>query len=125
MWPAITWYVKRHLSIGETTIRDDTQSVRKWFDAVAGRLSDGRSYLCGNRFTAADLTFACLSAPVIAPPGYGIVLPQPEEMPAAAGAMIREFGEQPAGAFALELYRNERLPRARAASTSADRPPAS
>ena len=124
-WPAITWYVKRHLSIGEATIRDDTQSVRKWFDAVAERLSDGRSYLCGNRFTAADLTFACLSAPVIAPPGYGIVLPQPEEMPAAAGAMIREFREHPAGAFALELYRNERLPRARAASTSGDRPPAS
>ena len=34
------------------------------FDAAPERLSDGRPYLCGDRFTAADLTFAALSAPV-------------------------------------------------------------
>ena len=108
LWPAITLYVKRFLGISDTTIRDDTQSVRRWFDAIAERRSDGRRYLCGDRFTAADLTFACLSAPVIAPPDYGIVLPQPEEMPPAAGAMVREFREHPAGAFAMELFRTER-----------------
>ena len=30
------------------------------------------------RFSAADLAFTALSSPVVAPPGYGVVLPQPE-----------------------------------------------
>ena len=33
------------------------------FDSVGERLADGRPYLMGDRFTAADLTFASLSAP--------------------------------------------------------------
>ena len=38
-------------------------------------------YLCGERFTAADLTFACLAAAVVLPPEYGVRLPQPDELP--------------------------------------------
>ena len=51
------------------------------FDAIAARLADGRPYLTGDRFTAADLTFACLAAAVVLPPEYGVALPQPEALP--------------------------------------------
>ena len=46
---------------------DDRRCVFAAFDAIAERLGDGRRYLCGDRFTAADLTFACLAAAVVAP----------------------------------------------------------
>ena len=31
-------------------------------------LADGRPYICGRRFTAADVTFAALGGPMVAPP---------------------------------------------------------
>ena len=71
---------RRELGIGPTTIRDDDPRVRRELDEVAELLADGRRYLCGERFTAADLTFAALAAAVIIPPGYGVPLPQPDEL---------------------------------------------
>lgn len=31
-------------------------------------LADGRPYICGRRFTAADMTFAALGGPMVSPP---------------------------------------------------------
>jgi glutathione S-transferase len=125
LWPPITWWAKRHLKIGDTTIRNDTPRVREVFDAIGERLADGRPFLCGERFSAADLTFACLSTPVLAPPEYGITLPQPEDMPEPLAGAVRSFREHPAGAYVLKLYRTERRVTARAADTSRDPSPAS
>ena len=116
LWPLATRYVARHLGITATTRVDDERRVRATFDAIADRLADGRRHLCGDRFTAADLTFACLSSAVIAPPQYGVRLPQPEELPDDIGDVIRSFREHPAGAYALELFRSERPARANASS---------
>ena len=48
--------------------REAGAAVQRTFDAVAARLDDGRRYLCGDAFTAADLAFAALAAPVLVPP---------------------------------------------------------
>ena len=69
---------------------------------------DGRRYLCGDAFTAADLAFAALAAPVIVPPEYGTPLPAPAELPAEMAAGVRAFRAHPAGAFASRLFREER-----------------
>ena len=82
--------------------------MRATFDAVAARLADGRPHLCGERFSAADLTFASLAAPMLMPPEYGVPLPQPGELPAAMAATVRELREHPAGAHALKMFREER-----------------
>lgn len=37
---------------------------------VDAALADGRPFICGERFTAADLTFAALAGPALAAPGY-------------------------------------------------------
>ncbi len=108
MFPLAKRYVSRHLGITATTRVDDERRVRATFDTIAERLSDGRRHLCGDRFTAADLTFASLSAAVTAPPQYGVRLPQPDELPQDIGDVIRSFREHPAGAYALELFRTER-----------------
>jgi glutathione S-transferase len=108
LWPVVTRFANRELGMTATTIRDDEPRVWKAFDTIAERLADGRPHLCGDRFSAADLTFACLAAAVLVPPEYGVRLPQPEELPDDLARDIRTFREHPAGAYALELFRTER-----------------
>jgi glutathione S-transferase len=77
--------------------------VRAEFDMVAELLSDGRPFLCGERFSAADLTFAALAAAVTAPPQYGVRLPQPDELPEPVAGELRAFRDHPAGRYARAL----------------------
>lgn len=77
-------------------------------DEVSKRLADGRRYLTGDRFGAADITFASLAAPAVCAPGYGVPLPRVEELPAGAAALIRQVQDTPAGAFCIRMYRDER-----------------
>jgi glutathione S-transferase len=100
--------IKRELGVTPTTIADDEPRVWAAFDAVAERLADGRPCLCGERFTAADLTFAALAAPAICPPEYTVDLPQLEDLPPKLAELVGAFRAHPAGAYALGLYRKER-----------------
>jgi glutathione S-transferase len=110
MWPLASRVIDRYLDIDAAKAAQSLAEVRSVFDSVAERLGDGRRYLTGDRFTAADLTFAALTAPVLLPPEYGVPLPQPDELPAAMAAVVRELREHPAGVHALEMYRRERHP---------------
>jgi len=101
--------IDHFLDVTPATARASEGEVRKVFDAVGERLADGRSYLCGERFTAADLTFSALAAAVVMPPEYGVPLPQPDELPSTAAAVVRELRETPAGEHALRMFREERL----------------
>jgi glutathione S-transferase len=107
-WPAITRFIARVLGITPGIETEDEAVVTSEFDHAAQLLADGRSYLCGERFSAADLTFAALAAPMLVPPQYGVTLPQPEAMAPATAAMVRGFREHPAGRFALELFARQR-----------------
>ncbi|HEX5980919.1 MAG TPA: glutathione S-transferase family protein [Thermoleophilaceae bacterium] len=108
LWPLATHWGRRGLGIDADTVQVDGANVRRAFDAIAERRADGRPYLCGERFTAADLTFAALAAAVIVPPQYGVRLPQPGELPPHIGRMVRDFREHPAGAYGMELFRTSR-----------------
>jgi len=82
--------------------------VRGIFATVGDLLADGRSYLVGKKFGAADLTFAALAAPVLLPRNYGSPLPSLGEVPAELVGQIEEFRSLPAGDFALRIYRDHR-----------------
>lgn len=107
-YPLVARVIDRYLDITPASAERSETKVRATFESVAERLGDGRPYLCGERFTAADLTFASLAASVLMPPGYGVPLPQPDELPPAMAAKVREFRAHPAGEFALKLFREER-----------------
>jgi glutathione S-transferase len=103
-WPAIGLVIRRALGIRPGVEREDERVVWREFDFAAGLLQDGRAHLCGARFTAADLTFAALSAAVIVPPVYGIRLPQPRDMRPDTAAFVTRAREHPGGAYALALF---------------------
>jgi glutathione S-transferase len=107
-YPVVTRVIDRYLDIDAGKAAESEAEVRAVFDSVAERLADGRTYLCGERFTAADLTFAALAAPVLMPPRYGVPLPQPDELPREAAAVVREYRSHPAGEYALKMFRQER-----------------
>jgi glutathione S-transferase len=85
------------------------KKLRAAFDEVGQRLaaSTGR-YLVGDRFSAADLTFAALAAPALFPPGHPGMKASPDELPARPRAVIEDLRETPAGRHALFLYREHR-----------------
>jgi glutathione S-transferase len=85
------------------------ERVRGVFRQVDERLGDGRQFLAGGRFTAADLTFAALAAPVLLPDECRAAQPSLDAVPAAMRAEILRLRDTQAGRFALRLYRQERV----------------
>jgi glutathione S-transferase len=106
--PSAKRLIRRRFGITDATARAAVTDVDEAFDAVAERLADGRRYLVGDRFSAADLAFAALAAPVVVPPTYGTPLPQPDDLPADMAAAVLRWRSHPAGQFALRLFREER-----------------
>jgi glutathione S-transferase len=117
-WPLAQRYVKRALDIRPGIEVEDEAVVFGELDYVAQLRSDGRPYLCGERFGAADLTFAALSAPIVVPPAYGVPLPQPDVLSPGLAALVRRAREHPAGRYALELYTEHRHATVDAAASS-------
>lgn len=103
-WPLMRRFVERALGIVPGIEKEDEAAVFREFDFVAETLADGRPYLCGERFSAADLTFAALSAAIIVPPVYGVSLPQPDVLPPPTAELIGRARQHPAGSYALGLF---------------------
>jgi glutathione S-transferase len=83
--------------------------IKRIFEQVSQLLADGRTYLVGDNFSAADLTFAALAAPIIQPPEHPIKPRSLEELPIKMVSEIKEMRETPAGQFALRLYRQRNI----------------
>ena len=109
-WPVIVRWAKRELGIRPGIEVEDEAAVWRELDFVAELLSDGREYLCGDRFGAADLTFAALSASMIVPPVYGTPLPQPDVLPPHIAGLVERARNHPAGRHALATYEQHRRP---------------
>lgn len=108
LYPAVSRLISHKLGVNADAAAVANQRVEATFDRVAERLADGRSYLCGDRFTAADLTFSALAGAVVMPLQWSIPLPPPDELPPAAAARVRELREHPAGRHALRMFAAER-----------------
>jgi glutathione S-transferase len=100
--------IARVLVINDDTAVEAERTFRDVFASADALLADGRPYLAGERFSIADLTFAALAAPLIAPPKYGVTLPPVEQLPPGMVAVVREHRETPAGRHALRMFEVER-----------------
>jgi glutathione S-transferase len=112
VFPMLGRVMRRMMRIDAEGAQRSRQSIDQVFAEVAERLKDGRRYLLGDTFSAADLTFAALAAPVLRPEQYAkgmIGLPPLSELPPVLAEIIEEFRRTPAGVYALRLYAEERL----------------
>jgi glutathione S-transferase len=107
-WPLIGRFVRRELGIVPGIEQADEAAVFRELDFVAELLADGRPYLCGDSFGAADLTFGAMSASVVVPPVYGVELPQPDVLPPHTAALVERAREHPAGSHALAMFTKHR-----------------
>jgi glutathione S-transferase len=90
--------------ISETSASESYQMIGQVFDQVDQLLADGRPFLTGNRFSAADLAFATLAAAVVSPAGYGVKLPKLSQLLPPMATGIEQFRATAAGKFVLWLY---------------------
>ena len=68
-------------------------------------------YLVGDRFTAADLTAACMLAPVLLPSraeGYAADLGRFEDLPGELQAVVTELRQTRIGQHCLRMFARER-----------------
>jgi len=115
-WEVILFYpiiplgrrlIRRGYRITPERVAEARRRIDATFAEVADRLEDGRPFLLGARFTAADLTFAALAGPLLNVGPRGPLL-APDKLPEGLQALVATFKAHPAGAFALRLYREHR-----------------
>ena len=111
-YPLVRALLVRGLGLTEKRYERSLARIREELDAAAKRL-EGRAYLAGDSFTAADLTFAALLAPALCvsdAEGYGARLPALTDLDDETQALVAELRAHPAGAHALKVYRDHRRP---------------
>lgn len=87
------------------------QKICHCFDEAGALLADGRPFLTGDSFTAADITFAALAAPAVGQ-AYAAAPGLSDATPPAMRAEIEELRAHPAGRFALRMWGEQRHPAA-------------
>lgn len=103
--------IRRSLRVSAQSALRSLGLIDRVFGLVEQRLQGGGSYLIGNRFTAADLTFASLAAPVLLPPQYRSHMPALEEVPQPMRDEVVRLRKTVAGRHALRLFEAHRQAR--------------
>eukprot|EP00898_Chlorokybus_atmophyticus_P009265 jgi/Chlat1/969/Chrsp108S01388 len=107
-FPLIRKAIAKGFNLNKESYVRSRKAVDDVFTKVAELLADGRKYLTGDSFTAADLTFASLAAVIFYPEEYGAELPPIERFPHGAIAEIERYRNTPAGKFGLRVYKTHR-----------------
>ena len=109
--------IARSLKVDAAGAARSRAKVERALDRIDATLGDGREFLVGEGFSAADLTLATLLSPLVQPPEHPITGPARALVSGTPrlDALRDEFAARPSGAFALRLYRELRRGKASAA----------
>ena len=107
-FPLLKVFVRARLQINDAKVEEGLRLSRQIVQKVDALLGDGRKYLVGMRFSAADLSLACMMAPFVLPRQYGIALPALEDVPVSMQSTVKEFQNTLTGRFVLRLFETER-----------------
>lgn len=107
-FPLMRRYAAWLLQVSASTVARGLERSRQVVLQTDTLLADGRPHLAGDRFSAADLTLACMMAPFVVPPEYGIRLPPPSDLPDAMQPTVQEFRSSATGRYVLKLFRTQR-----------------
>jgi glutathione S-transferase len=110
--PLFRALIFRHYRVSRGAAARAEARIRATF-ARLGEAASGRDYLVGDRFTLADLTFAALASPLLAPPEHPVMGRAGGKLAPAVAAFRAELSATPAGQIALRAYREHRGAHAR------------
>ena len=107
-YPAFYLLINKLLEPTSRNVENGLDKVREIIKTTDALLSNGNKHLLSDTFDAADLSLACMLAPLVLPANYGIRLPEPKELPEAARTVVDEFRNTITGDYVLKLYETER-----------------
>ena len=107
--PLVAPLIRKGYRVNEKYAERARETIRRVFADVSARL-DGKKYLVGDRFGAADLTFAALSAPVLLPTGHPAWSDEVARVPEGLRALMTELRGTRAGEHVVRMYREHRAP---------------
>ncbi len=113
----LKWVTKKGWGLAQHKV-GDLNGSKGWQEAIPRvdkayaraneLLSDGRTYLAGDQFTAADVTFCALSIPIVHPPEITqYTIPFPPATPEVE-AKVKGWRESPAGQYVIRTYASDR-----------------
>jgi glutathione S-transferase len=108
MFPVMRAMMRRGMKVDAAGAERSRQRVEATLDAVDARLADGRRFLVGDRFTAADLTFAALTGVMVGPKEQGFPVPESGRRIPAIAAAVAAMMARPAGRFVARMYAEQR-----------------
>uniref|UniRef100_UPI0018E9DC93 glutathione binding-like protein n=1 Tax=Anaplasma marginale TaxID=770 RepID=UPI0018E9DC93 len=101
-------FLKNGYNATEEGAEKALETIKDIFAKVEGILAGDNKYLVGDNFTAADITFAALSAPILRPKNHPVINSKLGGMPEEMLAVIKELRGSVAGKYALNLYKEKR-----------------
>lgn len=109
--------MRKIIKVNDTTAAASKQEILEVFDEVSKRLeSNGGKYLMDTKqtsygFTAADVTFAALSYPLVRPPEMSnFTIMDDSLLPPELVAIGEQLKETTAGKHVLKMYKQNRIP---------------
>lgn len=108
-FPLMRRLVQRVYNVSAANAASSLQEIKQIFELVGERLAnDKHGYLVGDRFSAADLTFAALAAPILRPKNHYTTQFLRKEIVPQMAEVVLELRQTKAGKYALRLYRKQR-----------------
>ncbi len=110
VWPRIRESMRTSFCLTPSAINDSLQRIRSEF-AYADECLKGKNYFSSAFFTAADLTWACMAAPVLwvsREEGFAASFPARKNLGEAANRLIDELRITRSGIHALKMFRLHR-----------------
>ncbi|MDQ3266005.1 MAG: glutathione S-transferase family protein [Myxococcota bacterium] len=106
--PSLPRLIRRRFKLDRIPAGEHLARLQEIWSRMDARLADGRRYLTGDSFTAADLTLAAMGGQVIGVEGYGGQTVPLADRPPEARATSEQFAASPAGRLITRLYREHR-----------------
>lgn len=107
VFPILRPLMRSSMRIRAEDVARSRARLESLYDEVSALLVDGRRWLLGDTFSAADLTFAALSAPAVAPEPYRARVDDVRFGPELE-AWFARLCDSPAGELARRAYAEER-----------------
>lgn len=99
--------MRKGLGLEAPRVERSTARILETLAAMDTRL-ERSPYLAGDRFSAADLTFASLAGPLVMPPQYPLGWPAPHTLPGPLRELVARALDTRSGQHVLAMYARHR-----------------